>query len=131
MKIINLKRLKKSNFVRYMVTGIIATILSTALLWFFVDIMHLPAYLIGFLVSTFIFFFKFIFHIRTLKVFRDEKRIFTRYVIISMIIVLLNTLLLWILVDMLRFSVIIMNPLILIFTFLFRYYLFKIFSMLQ
>lgn len=120
----------KSNFFRYLITGVIVTIISTALLWFFVDILHLYAYIMSAVLAVLIFFLKFIFHTNILKIFNNSKDIFFKYALITLVLVLLTSFLLWIFVDTLKFSVIIVNPIVTVFTFVLRFYLFSLFDML-
>lgn len=124
-----INKLKKMNFVKYTLTGIIVTIVSTFLLWFFVDILHLMASVTAIFISPFIFFFQFFLY-KKLKMFNDNKSNFIKYMIIWIFLNLLVIFLLWLFVDIIHFRVVIINPIIVIFMFIFRFCLFKWFNTL-
>lgn len=124
-----INKLKKTNFSKYFITSIAATILSTILLWFFVDVLHLLASLMSIFISGLIFFFKF-FSYNKLKMFNDNKSNFLKYTIIWVIIISLTALLLLVFVDLMHFWVVVVNPIISIFMFIFRFYLFRLFNLL-
>jgi putative flippase GtrA len=126
-----LKKLNDSNFMKYLLTGIIATIISTALMWFFVEIIGIKAYIVSIIISIFIFFFKFFFHKKVITIFNKGKYNFIKYTLITFMLIAFNSFLLWIFVDTWHWSVVIMNPIITFFIFFFRYYLFKILKMLK
>ena len=130
-KLINAIRLMiYSNFFKYAFTGVIITIISTALLWFFVDIMHLYASIMSLVLALFIFFLKFFFHTNLIKIFNNSKNVFIKYTFVTVALMLLTSFFLWLFVDTLRFSVIIINPIATIFMFFIRFYMFKLFKML-
>jgi putative flippase GtrA len=122
--------LKKNNFIKYLITGINSTILSTFLLWLFVDLMNLLASVMSIVISFFIFFFKFFFYKKT-KMFNNNKNNFTKYCLIWILVTFLNAFLLWLFVDFMKFWVVIINPFTTLLIFTFRFVLFKYFKMLS
>jgi putative flippase GtrA len=126
-----MKKLKDSNFIKYVLTGIIAMFIATAFMWFFVDVIGFKAYATSIIISIFIFFFKFFFHKNVITIFNKDKNNFMKYTLITFILIALNSFLLWIFVDTLRWKVLVMNPIITFLIFFLRYYIFHIFNMLK
>lgn len=59
-----LKKFKHKNFRRYFAVGVLTTLLSTFLLWAFVDIMGYPAWSTNFVVVIFLFIMKYLLYDR-------------------------------------------------------------------
>lgn len=117
------------NFLKYLAVGIFAMFLSTFLLWVFVDLLHFMASIMSIFTSLIIFFLKFFTYKKT-NMFNDQANMI-KYTFVWVVIVLINAGMLWLFVDMLNFWVVIVNPAVVVFIFLFRYYLFKILNMIS
>ena len=120
------------NFLKYLGIGILSMILSTVALWVMVDKMYLSAAFSNLFVSAFLFFTKYYWY-NTTQMFDSKKgkANFIHYLWISVVIVLASSALLGLFVDILGFSVIIINPLVIIFGFIVRYLLFDYFRLLK
>ena len=126
------KHVLKPQFIIYFIVGLIALVVSTFLLWVLVDKLHLSAGFSNIFISGILFFAKF-FSYNSTKMFDTSrnKRNFIHYCWISAFVVALSSILLWIFVDIIGFSVLILNPLVVIFGFLVRYLLFMKFKLVN
>ncbi len=117
------------NFWKYFGTGLVALILSTFLLWIFVDLLNLLASVMSVVTSLIIFFLKFVFY-NKLRMFNQKRKNFTKYIVVWVVIAAIYAGLMLIFVDTLHFWVVIVNPIVTAFVFLFRYYLYHALGML-
>lgn len=124
-----IKKIWHNHFFKYITTSVIITFISTFLLWFFVDILHLLASVMGFIIALVVFFSKFFLYQRV-NLFNKNKGIFMKYSFIWLFVTLLASFLLWIFVDIIKLRVVIVNPIVLVLTFILRFYLFKVFNIL-
>ena len=124
------KRISDKNFWKYASIGIVSIILTTFILWVLVDLLGFLALYANPLVSLLIFFAKFSSY-NKINLFDKKKGLFWKYVAIHVFVIAIATALLWMSVDIWNFSVIIMNPLVVVFSFLIRFELFDIFGLVK
>jgi len=116
--------LLKTTFIKYLIIGAVFTIVTTAILWFFVDIVGVLASAVNVPLTLSIFFLKY--YLYKKSIFKRGKSTFLIYVIIAMIILVISTGCLFLFVDILKYPVVIVNPIVVVFTFFLRFGFYKL-----
>jgi len=124
------KRISQKSFWKYAAIGGLSTVATTFLLWFLVVIAGLLAVVANPVISLIIFFFKFFSYLKS-GVFKRFPGLFAKFAVLTVVVITFTTALLWMFVDVLSFSVILVNPVVVALGFLLRYELFAFFGMIQ
>lgn len=118
-------KLLKYNFIKYGIISAVVTIITTAILWFFVDIVGVLASVVNVPLTLSVFFLKY--YLYKKSIFKHGKSTFLIYVIIAIIILAISTGCLFLFVDVLKYPVVIVNPIVVVFTFFLRFGFYKVF----
>jgi len=128
----HLQKFLSKHFAKYFAIGGVATVLTTFLLWVAVDKLGFLAFYSNLVIAVVIFAVKFKTYTKTGVFDHGKSRTnFIKYVFIWAALVALSSLALWLFVDILKFSVVFVNPLVVIVAFLLRFVLFSVFNMLK
>lgn len=125
----NLKKTANILFSKYVFASILATLISTVVLWFFVDVMGFLAVIINPIVSIFLFFLKFFLYRRT-EMFSRKGHNLTKYTLVWAFLVTLSTISIYVLVDLMKFWVVPVNLFLSVAIFLMRFAIYRNLNML-
>lgn len=126
-----IEKIAMHNFTKYFATSVVITIVTTAIIWFSVNILGFYASITNIVLRIFNFATKYFSYHKTGMFAKGKEFMFTKYLIAWLIVTGLTTLILWLSSDVLKWSVIIMNPVATLFGFVLNFYLFHLFGMLS
>jgi hypothetical protein len=120
----------KKNFTKYFMTGVVMTILTTFLMWFFVDIVGYLAVYVNPIMNTCVFLLKFITY-HKIKMFNKNRSNFFKYLGVWLFLLVLSTFLLWIFVDIMGLWVVFVTLCVVVLNFILRFIIYKQINMLN
>ena len=127
-----IKRFIHKNFLKYILIGIVATIITTFVLWILVDKLGFLAVYSNIGISATIFFVKFFMYNKS-NMFdtANSRSNFWKYLGIWFLILGVSSGAFYLTVDLIHWPVVIVNPFVVVGTFLLRFMLFSHFKMLK
>lgn len=115
------------NFAKYLITGIIYTVLTIFLMWFIIDYIGIPTVVGASLVVVFVFFTKYYIY----RAIRFMQKGFLKYTSTVISFHVANVVLMWLFVDILRIPTVISSSIVVVGLFILRFIVFYIIGLVK